>query len=103
MAEQPQSWDTEKVMLAYSDAIGLVEALDADRTGDAYRQELARIAEWRLEPAEGDEDFFNRLAYVLYGSALFGLGALKGVEAEGKISREEALARISQSVDKWLG
>lgn len=99
---EPQPWDTGKVAEAFADAREIVEALGADFTGDRYREALGRLMELRLD-SESDEDVVNRLAYVLYGFTLFGLGALTVAEIHSRQSREKVIAEIGKALDRWLG
>jgi hypothetical protein len=100
--KEPQPWDTEKVAIAFADAQEIVEACEADNSGDTYREVLARLMALRLDGVVTTEELSERLAYVFYGFALFGLGGLATAEAHSGLSRQEVLALIGSSLDRWL-
>jgi len=98
---RPQPWDPEKVRAAVGQFQRLVVALGADETGNAYRSELEIVVDEALGEPDSSE-FRDRLAMFLYGSALFGLGALSAVEATAKLPRERVLALLEENLKQWL-
>jgi hypothetical protein len=100
--EQPQPWDTAKVAAAFADARQLVEALADDANGDAYREALEEVVTRNFDDAASMAEFRDRFAYFVYGLTLFGMGALGVAEADGGLSRPDALAKIGTGLDKWL-
>lgn len=102
MASAPQPFEAARVAEAYADAQALILALASSHRIDAYLDAVQEVVEARLESAADMEDFTNRLAYVLYGLALFGSGALGVAEEVGGFEQQEVLARIGKALDQWL-
>jgi hypothetical protein len=64
-------------------------------------QRLARLGV-RLDSAADFNELRDRLTYVMYGFAIFGVAALALVE-QTQGSRQDAMKLIVAAVDKWLG
>jgi hypothetical protein len=98
---QPQPWDTNKVAVAVAQASALVESLRRDDDGNAYRVELERVIDEAL-PSPLDEDFVDRLAYLVYGFTVYGLLATEVAVEFSKMSREQVHAILGSALDAWL-
>jgi hypothetical protein len=92
-----------KVRKAWRDARRLAEAFEADDSGDAYRRELDTVL---ADVFPDDEELTqqqvaDRIAYTLYGAAIFSTAALTVAEAAGSMSRSNALALMESSLDQF--
>jgi hypothetical protein len=104
VSEQPQAFDPYKVRVAYGQAQGLAMAVGSRKGISAYQAEVQRVVEEALEPANDMDELKDRLAYLLYGTALFGLlGAeLAQLPAEGERPMEEVLSLMGDALTRWL-
>lgn len=94
--------DPARVAQAWLDAQTLAIALAEDATGDKFREELEKVITRVLDPAEDDNDYYERLGYLLYGLAMFASLVLAAAEHALKLSREQTLALLGSSLDTWL-
>jgi hypothetical protein len=104
MTEKPQPWDPVKVAQAVADARELIEtlALQSGR-GGKYAEKLGDIMDVRLSlnNVTDVKELRDRLSYVLYGFAMYGVTAtaMAGPAAE---SIGATADRITAAVDDWL-
>jgi hypothetical protein len=66
------------------------------------REALEKVLGARLDEAKTLGELRDRLAYVIYGQTLFGVGALALAEQPGGLSRREAVAALGKVLDVWL-
>ena len=100
--ERPQQWDTHKAAKAFADAQQVVAALLDGKDNAMYLTALEEVAGRALD-SRSDVEFRDRLAYFIYGLALFGAASLSLAESAGGLTREEALGRVGQGLDALLG
>ena len=99
---KPQPFDPEKVKKAADWARQLAIGFGADKSGDEYRRVLEQVVDEAFDGVETEQEFHDRLAYVLYGSALFSFSALGLLGEMTGMTIPKALVLLEDSITAWL-
>jgi hypothetical protein len=99
---RPQPFDPAKVRVAVARAKQLALAVAADRTGEEYRRVLGPMMDEVFEGDLTQQQVADRVAYLLYGSAMFASGTLTLLTELANVSRDRALEILDSAIDEWL-
>ena len=103
MTNSPKSWDPHEVRVAVAKIQGLVDEFASDLSGDGVRQELDKVVEETIGPAEtGVEEVGERVGLLLYGAAILGAAGFALAAELGRETGTEVRAMAGEALNTWL-